>query len=66
MYTEKATKFCKILQNFDLTFVLCSASQKLGEDFAKFCDLLRIYALYIKKKKKFQKNRENIDKKVLT
>ena len=27
------------------TFVLCSASQKQGEDFAKFCGLLRIYEL---------------------
>ena len=36
----------KILQNLHLTFVLCSASQKQGEDFAKFCGLLRIYELY--------------------
>ena len=36
----------KILQNLHLTFVICSASQKQGEDFAKFCGLLRIYELY--------------------
>ena len=35
----------KILQNPQLTFVLGSASQKQGEDFAKFCGLLRIYEL---------------------
>ena len=28
-------------------FVLCTASQKQGGDFAKFCGLLRIYELYI-------------------
>ena len=36
----------KILRNLHLTFVLCSASQKWGEDFAIFCGLLRIYKLY--------------------
>ena len=35
----------KILRNLHLTFFLCSASQILGEDFAKFCGLLRIYEL---------------------
>ena len=34
------------MQNLHLSFVLCSASQKDGEDFAKFCGLLRIYELY--------------------
>ena len=34
------------MQNLHLTFVLCSASQNQGEDFAKFCGLLRIYELY--------------------
>ena len=38
----------KILQNFHLTFVLRSASQMQGEDFPKFCGLLRIYELYHK------------------
>ena len=33
----------KILRNLHLPFVLSSASQKLGEDFAKFCGQLRIY-----------------------
>ena len=33
----------KILWNLHLTFVLGSTSQKSGEDFAKFCGLLRIY-----------------------
>ena len=37
--------------NLHLTFVLCSASQKEGGDFAKFCGLLRIYELYMKKGK---------------
>ena len=36
----------KILQNFHLNFVLCSASQIYDGDFAKFCCLLRIYELY--------------------
>ena len=36
----------KILQNLHRTFVLCSASQIIGGDFAKFCGLLRIYELY--------------------
>ena len=35
-----------ILKNLHLTFVLYSASQKLGEDFANFCGLLRIYEIY--------------------
>ena len=33
IYSEKVTKFCS------------TYSQKLGEDFAKFCGLLRIYEL---------------------
>ena len=36
----------KILQNLHLTFDCMYCSQKLGEDFAKFCGLLRIYELY--------------------
>ena len=36
----------KILQNLHLTFDYGTYSQKLGEYFAKFCDLLRIYELY--------------------
>ena len=36
----------KILRNLHLSFVLCSASQRWGEDFAKFSGLLRIYELY--------------------
>ena len=43
IYFEKATKF---LQNLHLTFDYSTYSQKLGEDFAKFCGLLRIYVLY--------------------
>ena len=35
----------KILQNLHLTFECMYCSQKLGEDFAKFCGLLRIYEL---------------------
>ena len=51
----------KILQNLHLTFSLCSVSQKLAEDFAKFCGLLRIYEFFKKgfkievKKKYFSK-----------
>ena len=36
----------KILRNLHLTFDCMYCSQKLGEDFAKFCGLLRIYELY--------------------
>ena len=36
----------KILRNLHQLFVLCSASQIIGGDFAKFCGLLRIYELY--------------------
>ena len=36
----------KILWNLPLTFDYSTYSQKKGEDFAKFCDLLRIYELY--------------------
>ena len=35
----------KILRNLHLTFDCMYSSQKLGEDFAKFCGLLRIYEL---------------------
>ena len=43
IYSEKATK---ILRNLPLTFDNSTYGQKLGEDFAKFCGLLRIYELY--------------------
>ena len=43
IYSEKATK---ILRNLHLTFDHRTHSQKLGEDFAIFCGLLRIYELY--------------------
>ena len=36
----------KILRNFHQLFVLCSASQIIGGDFAKFCGLI-IYELYL-------------------
>ena len=45
IYSEKATK---ILWNLPLTFDYSTYGQKLGEDFAKFCGLLRIYELYNK------------------
>ena len=35
----------KILRNLHLTFDCIYCGQKLGEDFAKFCGLLRIYEL---------------------
>ena len=43
--------------NFHITFVLCSASQKWGEDFAIFCGLFRIYELYCTLN--FQQSRHN-------
>ena len=43
IYSEKAIK---ILQNLHLTFDYSTYSQKKGEDFTKFCGLLRIYELY--------------------
>ena len=42
--------FCeghKILRNLLLTFDCMYCSQKLAEDFAKFCGPLRIYELYL-------------------
>ena len=36
----------KILRNLHQLFILCTASQIIGGDFAKFCGLLRIYELY--------------------
>ena len=36
----------KILRNLHLTFDYSTYSQKLGEDFTKFCGFLRIYELY--------------------
>ena len=38
----------KNLRNLPLTFDCMYCCQKLGEDFAKFCGLLRIYELYFK------------------
>ena len=35
----------KILRNLHQIFVLCTVSQIIGGDFAKFCGLLRIYEL---------------------
>ena len=43
IYSEKATKFCKISTNY-LSYV-CTASQIIGGDFAKICGLLRICEL---------------------
>ena len=37
------------MRNLPLTFDYSTYGQKLGEDFAKFCGLLRIYELYYKK-----------------
>ena len=36
------------MRNLHLTFDHSTYSQKLGEDFAKFCGLLRIYELFVK------------------
>ena len=43
IYFEKVTKFCEI---FPLLLTRCTAVEKKGEGFAKFCGLLRIYELY--------------------
>jgi hypothetical protein len=43
MFSKKATKFDKI---FTVNLTLCSKCQIDGEDFTKFCGLLRIYELY--------------------
>ena len=61
IYSEKATKFCEI-STLDLSYVVTvkegckrelglsaaikSNGQIYGEDFTKFCGLLRIYELY--------------------
>ena len=54
VYEEKKNLDCKvhifweghkILRDLQLTFDCMYCSQKLGEDFAKFCGLLRIYEL---------------------
>ena len=45
IYSEKATNF---LRNLQLTFDYITYSQKLDEDFTKFCGLLRIYELYFR------------------
>ena len=45
IYSEKATKN---LRNLPLTFDYSTYGQKLGEDFAKFWGLLKIYELYKK------------------
>ena len=37
----------KILRNLQQLFVLCTASQIIGGNFAKFCGLLRIYEVYL-------------------
>ena len=37
----------KILWYLHQSFVICTASQIIGGDFAKFCGLLRIYELYL-------------------
>ena len=51
IYFEKATK---ILRNLPLTFDYSTYGQKLGEDLAKFCGLLRIYELYHIRKKMWE------------
>ena len=46
IYSEKATKFSEIFTLL-LSYVVAVKSEKLGEDFAKFCGL-RIYELSLK------------------
>ena len=43
MFSKKATKFDKI---FTVDLTLCSKFQIDGEDFVKFCGLLRKHELY--------------------
>ena len=43
MFSKKATKFDKI---FTVDLTLCSKCQIDGEDFVKFCGLLRKHELY--------------------
>ena len=61
IYSEKATKFCEI-STLPLT-VYKYCSQKLIEDFAKFCGLLRIYKFYqsenLKKEKPVKRTKKN-------
>ena len=45
--TALMAKGHKILRNLHLTFDYSTYIQKLGEDFSKFCGLLRIYELYL-------------------
>ena len=56
------------MRNLQLTFDCMYCGQKLGEDFAKFCGLLKIYELY--KRSKFhrttvQRNIESIGIRIL-
>ena len=44
IYSQKATNFCEI-STLDLSYVLHNGQIYAG-DFAKFCDLLKIYELY--------------------
>ena len=48
IYSEKATKFCEISTNYftGSTKNWQYIGQIIGEDFAKFCGLLRMYELY--------------------
>ena len=50
IYSEKATKFCEI-STLPLTGTTEDKSKEETGDFAKFCDLLRIYELYKRFKK---------------
>ena len=43
------------MRNLPLTFDYTTYSQKLGEDLAKFCGLLRIYELYYIREKLMRK-----------
>ena len=47
IYSEKATKFCEILTILLSYAQTVKSKVRIGEDFAKFCGLLRIYELYI-------------------
>ena len=44
MFSKKATKIDEI---FIVDLTLCSKCQIDGEDFVKFCDLLRKHELYV-------------------
>ena len=50
MFSKKATKIDEI---FTVDLTLCSKCQILGEDFVKFCGLLRKHELYLPRRQRY-------------